>query len=611
MTTTISYTTVILTSEHIDAVLALSDEQMGKGFLSKQTIRQYIRQANYFGQVVVENGRVLGFSLMEIVERAQLAKRLKSAEQWFLAYFAAYERLGYRSLTAVASHAQGQGIGSHLVQEGLKMLAKKVPVVVCEAWQSNQPSAGRSNVFLDNGYKALKVCSNFWKEESVQKKYTCSICGTPPCQCTAVIYGCFFEKMPKHWWVRPDLSYQNQQLHFAGHNIWAYAQNKKTPFYIYSLPRIQANYERLAHALDQVGVSYRIHYAMKANRHGSVLSHLRSHTHACIDVCSPRELQRALEMGFEPQQITYTNTSVSEQDLAILAKHPNIAINLDALSSIRRFANWVGKRDIGIRINSDVGMAYEAALEYAGRKVFKFGIYQEQWAELQQLIDRTNFRVTTVHCHAGSGFLSDQLSRLDAIFEVIDQFLALFPHITTLNLGGGLGVPQKEGDQPLDVEKWAVVVGTYAQKRKLTLCIEPGDYIVKDAGLLITQVNTLEHKRGQLFVGVDTGMNMNYEPAYYNMNLEPVPLKQIIDGQLIKGYLAGNINEPIDLLSSYRTLPPVQEGDYLALINTGGYGSSPSSDHCMRGDFEEYVLYDKKKSSNFDLKILNHQVFNA
>lgn len=595
MTAITSYTAITLAPEHIDAVLALSDEQMGKGFLSKPTLLKHINQTNYFGQVVVENGQVLGFSLMEIVERVQLAKQLKSAEKWFLAYFAAYEQLGYRSLTAVAANAQGQGVGSCLVRAGLKMLSEKVSVVVCEAWQSKQPSANRSNVFLDNGYKALKVCPNFWKAESLQKKYTCSSCGQPPCQCTAVIYGCFFDKRPQHWWVRPDLCYKNQQLHFAGHNIGAYVQNKNTPFYIYSLPRIQANYERLAHALDQVGVSYRIHYAMKANRHWSVLSHLRSHTSACIDVCSPRELQRALQMGFEPQQITYTNTSVSEQDLSILAKHPDIAINLDALSTVRRFAHWVDKRDIGIRINADIGMAYEAALEYAGRKVFKFGVYQEQWAELQQLITNTSFRVTTVHCHAGSGFLSDQLNRLTAIFEVIDAFLALFPHVTTLNLGGGLGVPQKEGDQPLNIEQWAATVGTYALKRNLILCIEPGDYIVKDAGLLITQVNTLEHKRGQLFVGVDTGMNMNYEPAYYNMNLEPVPLQQVMDGQVIKGYLAGNINEPIDLLSSYRILPPIQEGDYLALINTGGYGASPSSDHCMRGNFEEYVLYQKTK----------------
>lgn len=584
-------TTCPLAMEHVEDILALAEEQMGKGFLQKETLLQHLHQVDHFGQVVVEEGRVLGFSLMEIVDRKSLAQRMKGAEQWFLAYFAAYEQLGYRSLTAVAATAQGRGIGSCLVKEGLALLSQKVPVVVCDAWHSSHPSAG--HVLLQNGYKALRKFPHYWREESLQQGYTCSHCGAPPCQCTAVIYGCFFEQQPPAWWARPDLYYQKENLHLAGHDLWAYTQNKATPFYLYSLPRIQANYERLASALEQAGVEYQIHYAMKANRHWAILSHLRSHTTACVDVCSPRELERALQAGFEPHQITYTNTSVSEKDLSILAQHPAIAINLDALSTIRRFGKWVDKRDIGIRINSDIGMAYESSLEYAGGKVFKFGIYQEQWQELRELIDTSNFRVTTLHCHAGSGFLSDKLSKLEAIFGVIDQFLELFPTVTTLNLGGGLGVPQQEGDLPLDVQAWANIVGAYTNKRNLRLRIEPGDYIVKDAGLLITQVNTLEHKKGKLFVGVDTGMNMNYEPAYYEMNLEPVPLKKAKDGQKLKGYLAGNINEPIDLLSKDRVLPPLEEGDYLALLHTGGYGSSPSSDHCMRGDFREYVLYHK------------------
>ncbi|MGH1337995.1 MAG: hypothetical protein ACRBFS_17875 [Aureispira sp.] len=591
MDVSITYRVVPLTQEHLSEVLALSEEQMGKGFLSPKTLLEHIDQPNHFGQVVQEEGCVLGFSLMEIVDRVALSKRMKGAEQWFLAYFAAYEKLGYRSLTAVSTSAQGQGIGSLLVREGLAQLSNRVPVVVCDAWQSQHPSAG--HVLLNNGYKALRALPNFWKEDSLQQGYTCSNCGAPPCQCNAMIYGCFFENPPINWWARPDLNYQGQQLHLAGHNLSTYTQNKATPFYLYSLPRIQANYERLANALEQAGISYQIHYAMKANRHWAILSHLRSHTNACIDVCSPRELHRALQAGFEPSQITYTNTSVSQSDLELLAQHPNIALNLDALSTIRRFSTLVEQRTIGIRINSDIGMAYDASLEYAGRKTFKFGIYQEQWAELKQLVDQTNFTVTTLHCHAGSGFLTDQLDRLEAIFKVIDQFLALFPQIDTLNLGGGLGVPQQEGDLPLDIERWTTLIGNYILERQLKLRIEPGDYLVKDAGLLITKVNTLEHKRGQLFVGVDTGMNMNYEAAYYQMNLEPVPLQQATDGQLLQGTISGNINEPIDLLSSYRTLPALQEGDYLALLNTGGYGSSASSDHCMRGDFEEYVLYNK------------------
>ena len=192
-----------LTQEHLVEVLALSEEQMGKGFLSQETLLQYINQPNHFGQVVVEEGRVLGFSLMEIVDRVALSKRMKIAEQWFLAYFAAYEQLGYRSLTAVATRVQGQGIGSLLVREGLKLLAKHVSVVVCDAWQSVHPSAG--HVLLNNGYQALRAFPNFWKEESLQEGYDCAHCGTPPCQCAATIYGCFFEKAPTNWWARPDL----------------------------------------------------------------------------------------------------------------------------------------------------------------------------------------------------------------------------------------------------------------------------------------------------------------------------------------------------------------------------------------------------------------------
>ncbi len=592
MPTVSTYTTRPLTLQHVDAVLRLAEEQMGRGFLSNTTLLSYLHHADRFGQVVVEHEKVLGFSLMEVLPRAQLAQRLHGAEQWFLAYFAAYDYLGYRSLTAVTASAKGKGVASCLVREGLEALSKRVKVVVCDAWISNTTSI--KNILTRNGYRALREFPDFWKKDSLAQGYICDQCGAPPCRCTAVIYGCFFDAPKANWWERADLGYRTQQLHLADHNLLAFAQNKATPFYLYSLPRIQANYERLAKALEATGISYQIHYAMKANRHAAILSHLRSHTTAGIDVCSPRELQHALQLGFEPEQITYTNTSVSASDLAILAQHPTIALNLDALSTVRRFDPLVEERAIGIRINSDVGMAYAESLEYAGRKTFKFGVYQEQWAELKELVERSNLTVTTVHCHAGSGFLSNQLPRLAAIFEAIDAFLDLFPQVDTLNLGGGLGVPQEQGDIPLDVEHWAQLVADYARPRGLALRFEPGDYLVKDAGVLITQVNTLEHKRGELFVGVDTGMNMNYEPAYYNMNLEPVPLQQAPDGQLLKGYLAGNINEPVDLLSAYRELPPLQEGDYLALLNTGGYGASPSSDHCMRGDFQEYVVYHKK-----------------
>lgn len=586
----LNWTVVPLEAAHAAAVLDIADAQLGAGYLSPAQLERHYQAPDAFGQVVLDEGRVLGFSLMDIRSRAALAQHFHTVGGWFDAYFAAYDRIGYRSVTAVAPSAQGQGVGSALVREGLRLLREQVPVVVCDAWQAEHTPIVR--VLTRHGYRLLRTVPNFWTAQSLEETYACATCGAPPCHCTAGVYACFFQALPEpYWWERPDLGYQEQQLQLAGHALLPLAQRYKTPFYVYSIPRLLSNYQRLHDALLAQACPFRIYYAMKANRHSSILTALKTQTSAGIDVCSPRELQRALSLGFQANQLTYTGTSLANSDLELLANYPDIALNLDALSAIRRFIPLAGKRAIGIRINLDVGMAYREELEYSGQETVKFGIYEEQWGELKALIDQGELEVVRVHCHVGSGFLSDQLERLPLLQAGIERFLALFPTIRALNVGGGLGVPQQVGDTPLDLARWASVWAAFCAKHHLHLAVEPGDYLVKDAGLLITEVNSLEHKRGELFVGVDAGMNVNYEVAYYQMNLEPVALKAPVDGQRLHGHLAGNINEPIDLLAKDRLLPPVGEGDYLALLNAGGYGASTSSDHCMRGDFDSYVLY--------------------
>jgi diaminopimelate decarboxylase len=186
--------------------------------------------------------------------------------------------------------------------------------------------------------------------------------------------------------------------------------------------------------------------------------------------------------------------------------------------------------------------------------------------------------------------LNKHLERLSAILEKIKSFIQIFPDVHTLNLGGGLGVPQKQGDKPLNLIEWASVICQFARENKLSLAFEPGDFLVKESGILITKVNTVEEKKGKIFVGVDTGMNMNNEYAYYKMNLEAVPLLEPDTEDSIVATISGNINEPIDLFSEDKKMPLVSEGDYLALLNSGGYGASSSSNHCMRGNFKEYVI---------------------
>lgn len=598
MPKTLSYCLSFIKENHFSAVLKICNEQFGLGFLSAELLASYLDHSSKYCHVVLLDEEVIGFSLMEISDCALVAKKMKQAEAWFLNYFGAYDKIGYRSLTAVAKKFERKGVASFLVEQGLIFLADKVKVAVCDAWKSEHTHIG--SILDRNNCEALKEVPYFWTTESIQQNYHCSVCGAPPCECTAVIYAHFFEnqtplleKQKKYyWWERKDLNYTEGHLNFAATNLSTFVNNKQTPFYIYNIQRILDKYAQLSKSLDTYELEYDIYYAMKANRHAAILSHLKAKTNIGIDVCSPNELDRAIQYGFQEKEITYTGTSLSQQDLKTLVQHPNIQINFDAISPIRRFIqlNANQTREIGVRINPNIGMAYRQDLEYSGNEVVKFGIYQEQWAALKTLIDDSNLTITRVHCHSGSGFLSDQLQRLPYIFDVIDHFIRLFPSIKTLNLGGGLGVPQNQGDQILDLKEWASIIAAYAIKKGLKLAFEPGDYLAKDAGLLITQVNTVEEKKGKCFVGIDTGMNMNYEYAYYKMNLEAVPLIEPTNKQKRKATLAGNINEPIDLFSEDRLLPLVEEGDYLALLNSGGYGASTSSNHCMRGDFKEYVI---------------------
>jgi len=598
MQETISYSLSFLEEKHLPTLLSICEQQLGLGFLERTLLETYLSTDNKFCHVVLQENQVVGFSLMEVSPRAQIAQNMRQAEEWFLNFFSAYDKIGYRSLTAVDQGFEGKGVASFLVEKGLEFLSTKVSVVVCDAWKSKHTHIG--SILERNGCEPLKEVPHFWTTESIQQNYQCSFCGAPPCECTAVIYARFFDsnlnqlekKNRKYWWQRNDLKYAQDYLNFAATNLHDFVQNKQTPFYIYNIQRIIDKYKQLSAALEVHSLDYNIYYAMKANRNAAILSHLKAKTTIGIDVCSPNELDRAIQYGFQEEEITYTGTSLSQQDLKVLVQHPNIRINFDAISPIRRFIelNSNQTRAIGIRINPNIGMAYNQDLEYSGNEVVKFGIYQEQWGALKTLIDNSNLIVTTVHCHSGSGFLTDQLQRLPYIFDVIDNFLELFPTVKVLNLGGGLGVPQNQEDQTLDLKEWAAIICAYAHKKGLQLAFEPGDYLVKDAGVLITQVNTIEEKKGRHFVGIDTGMNMNYEYAYYKMNLEAVPLLEPQNKQKFKATLSGNINEPIDLFSEDKLLPLVKEGDYLALLNSGGYGASTSSNHCMRGDFKEYVI---------------------
>ncbi len=394
------------------------------------------------------------------------------------------------------------------------------------------------------------------------------------------------------WWARGDLHFDaDGWLQFAGERVAELARRAGTPAYFYSGARIVDNVARLRRAL--AGFSprpVRLSYAMKSNRFAPVLMLMRE-LGLGLDVCSPGEVRHALACGFQPADLSFTAGCLSTADYAALAGWPQLWINADSLTALRRIADVSPGRALGLRINPAVGLGYRSnpLVRYAGGTPTKFGVYFDRFLEALDLARALGLQLAGLHCHAGCGFLSPQLPALAEVFTRVGAFLDAAPQIRRLNLGGGLGIPLCEEDEPLDLTAWAGLVHHHFGARPLELEFEPGDYLVKDAGILLTEVTQIEQKGGQTFVGVNAGFNVHPEPAFYRLPLAPVPARRRA-GAVAPVVVAGNINEALDVWSGSALLPPLAEGDALCFLHAGGYGASMASAHCLRTEMTEHFI---------------------
>jgi diaminopimelate decarboxylase len=399
------------------------------------------------------------------------------------------------------------------------------------------------------------------------------------------------------WWQRADLCYQEGQLQFAGNLVKDLAAEHGTPTFVYSGQRIESNIQRLKKALDATALQnrYTILYAMKANRFRPLLQFLQQQGSVGIDACSPNEVAHAVECGFRPEEISFTAGSLSQNDVTRLGEFPGLFMDCDSLHAIKAWGELKPGSEIGIRVNPAMGVNREDndKLQYAGKVTTKFGVYKEQFFEALQLAQQYKLSVTKIHFHTGCGFLTPQLTQLDNVIETCLWFVDNCASIKRVNVGGGLGVPHVESDQPLDLEKWASVLAKHFAHRDIHLEMEPGEYIAKDSGILLLSKTYLEKKRQTLFLGVDAGFNIAPEPAYYGLPFQPVTLADpaaFAVESLEKVMVVGNINEALDVWYVDALLPDMSDENHLVLINAGAYSSSMASNHCMRGEFKEILL---------------------
>jgi diaminopimelate decarboxylase len=394
------------------------------------------------------------------------------------------------------------------------------------------------------------------------------------------------------WWIRPGLELRDGRLTIAGEDAEGLARRHGTPLFVYDRARFAENARRLAMALDGAGLRYRLRFALKAHPDPRVLEVLRGLVG--IDACSPGEVTRALECGWAPEDISFTGTNVSERDLDVLLASP-IHINLDAISQVERLGRRDPGRAIGLRINPAAGAGYHPGLAYSGARPTKFGIYEDRIPEALEAAAKHRLTIDTIHFHAGSGWLGEEgltafESALVRVAAMTARLMAAGHPIGEVNVGGGLGVPARSAERPVDVDAYAAVIARHLGGLDMVVGCEPGDYIAKDTAILLGEVVTVEERGGTRFVGLDLGWNVNCSYFIYRYAQEIVVARAADGARTDIVTVAGHINEAGDVFAEDYPLQPVVEGDIVAILNAGGYHEAMSSTHCLRPMAEAVFL---------------------
>jgi len=388
-------------------------------------------------------------------------------------------------------------------------------------------------------------------------------------------------------------------LYIDGVSSLELAEKFDTPLYVLAERRIRGNYRRLYDALTKHFNKVRIFYSAKANTSLSVLKILESEG-ACLDTVSPGEVFLALRADFTPDRILFTGTSVRDDELRFIV-NSGVTINIDSLSQLRRLLKFHVPEKISVRVNPEIGAGHHEHCITAG-KDSKFGIWETSVIKAYKIAREAGVKKFGIQMHIGSGILT-----VEPFLLAAEKLLKIARHVHEevgvdfefIDFGGGLGVPYKPEEKPLNLNLFAEkVLGLYVKRieeydlGEPWFFIEPGRYIVCDAGVLLTRVNTVKITPFKKFVGVDAGFNTLIRPVMYG-SYHPIVVANRLDSTEEETCdVVGPICESGDLLAKDRKLPKISEGDLLAILNAGAYGFSMSSQYNSRPRCGEVLVKD-------------------
>ncbi len=329
-------------------------------------------------------------------------------------------------------------------------------------------------------------------------------------------------------------------------------------------------------------------YALKANWHPDILKmfHAEGLGFECVSRGEVEHVMRTLP-DVDRKRILFTPNFTPREEYA-WALEQDIWVTLDNLHPLKAWPELFKGRDVFVRIDTGYGRGHHDKVRTAGVHS-KFGVPLFELDELERLVSEAGARVVGLHAHTGSGVFS--VDNWTSVGETLTALTTRFKDVTTVDLGGGLGVPERLGQSGVELAEFAAALAALkASHPKLNFWIEPGRYLVAEAGVLLAQVTQLKGKGEVKYVGVATGMNSLIRPALYGAHHEILNLTRIDELATDVVNVVGPICETGDLLGVGRLLPPSQEGDVLLIANAGAYGRAMSSTYNLREPAKEFVI---------------------
>ena len=370
-------------------------------------------------------------------------------------------------------------------------------------------------------------------------------------------------------------------------DLLALAAAGDTPAYVYHLPTVRQR----ARDLAGIGAVDRRFYALKANANPGVLRALEEEGFG-FECVSQAELDHLFGVlpGLDPTRVLFTPSFAPRAEYAA-ALARDAWVTVDSVVPLRQWPELFRGRDLVLRIDPGYGLGHHQKVRTGGRDA-KFGLPADMLPGFLAAAREVGCRITVLHAHVGSGIT--EIAHWPQVYAQLVDIAEQIGTVSSIDVGGGLGVPYEPEGQVLDVAAFARAMGEIkAAWPQYALWIEPGRYLVAEAGVLLARVTQVVDKLGLRRVGLDAGMNALMRPALYGAWHEIANLSRFDASPGGPADVVGPICESSDVLGRRRPLPEsTEEGDIVLIATAGAYGFSMANRYNQRALPREELLDD-------------------